>query len=68
MGKKIAITGIQLEKMSTKYEMLCGQIIWNTNSKINNMIKVGILIKSIPTSFLSTLKCVAVWLQFLSWS
>ena len=32
------------------------------------MIKVGISIKSIPTCFLSTLTCVAVWLQFLSWS
>ena len=35
---------------------------------INKMIKVGISIKSIPSCFLSTLKCVAVWLQFWSWS
>ena len=48
--------------------MLCGQRIWNSKNKINKMIKVGISIKSMPTCFLSTLKCVAVWLQFFSWS
>ena len=32
------------------------------------MIKVGISRKSMPASFLSTLKCVEVWLQCLSWS
>ena len=35
--------------MSTKHEKLCGQRIWNSNNKINKMIKVGISIKSIPT-------------------
>ena len=54
--------------MSTKHEMLYGQRIWNSNNKLNKRIKVGISIKSIPTCFLSTLKCVPVWLQFLSWS
>ena len=68
MGKKIAITGIQLEHMSTKHEMLCGQRISNSSNKINKMIKVGISIKSIPTCFLPTLKIVAIWFQFLSWS
>ena len=68
IGKKIAITGIQLEHMSTKHEMLCGQIISNSSNKINKMIKAGISIKSIPTCFLPTLKIVAIWFQFLSWS
>ena len=58
MGKKIAITGIQYENMSTKHEMLCGQRIWNSNNEINKMIKAGISIKSIPTCFLLTL---SVW-------
>ena len=46
--------------MSTKHEMLCEQRIWNSNNKINKMIKVVISIKSIPTCFISTFKCVAV--------
>ena len=46
--------------MSKKHEMLCEQRIWNSNNKINKMIKVVISIKSIPTCFLSTFKCVAV--------
>ena len=54
--------------MSKKHEMLCIQRIWDSNNKTNKMIKVGILTKSIPASFLSTLKCVAVSLQFLPWS
>ena len=65
MGKKIDITRIQSENMSTKHEMLCGQKIWNSNNKLK---QVGISVKRIPTCFLSTLKCVAVWLQLLSWS
>ena len=43
--------------MSTQHERLCGQRIWNSNNK---MIKVGISIKSIPTCFLFTLKCMTV--------
>ena len=61
-GQNIAITGIQLKNMSTKHEMLCGQRTWNGNNKINKMIKVRISINKIPTCFLSTLKCVSVWL------
>ena len=41
-----------------KHKILCGQRIWNSNNKINKMIKVGISIKNITTCFLSTLKCV----------
>ena len=54
--------------MSTKHETLYGQRICNSNNKTDKMIKVGISIKGIPTCFLPFLKCVAVWLQFLSWS
>ena len=50
--------------MSTKHVILCGKRIWNSNNKINKMIKVGISIKSIPTCFLSTLKCVVATLKF----
>ena len=63
---KIAITGIQQESISAKHEVSCGQRIWSSNNKTNKMIKVGISIKSIPTCFLATLKCVVLWLQFLS--
>ena len=31
--------------MTTKHEMLCGQRIWKSNNKINQMVKVGISIK-----------------------
>ena len=41
--------------MSKKHEMLCEQRIWNSNNKTNKMIKTGILTKTIPTCFLSTL-------------
>ena len=29
--------------------MLCGQRIWDSNNKVNKVIKVGVSIKSIPT-------------------
>ena len=57
-----------IRNMKTKHEMLCEQRISNSNNKKNKRIKVGISIKSIPTCFLSTLKCAAVWLHFLLWS